>query len=159
MPLPLSAARKRLTGSYEYLAPSNLPPVGAGTVPPRSLSVSPTPRISPSGSYSEDDTVLVTRRRVDTHGHTQQQRSFFNLSPVPSMDIVEFTTPHLTGGTPNSSLTRSSSLRLPRERHISPYPSPATNSPRAAMATMSRTVPLSAIVHTQLVYLSALVYF
>ena len=140
----ISPRRKRWTGSHEYLVPTATDVVGV-----RSHSVSPTPRGSPAESYSEDDTVLVTRRRVDTHRHAQLRGSFFNLSPAPSMEVIEFSTPR--GGCPStsSSLTRSSSLRLPRERHTSPYPSPAANSSQAPMATMSRTVPLSAITHTQ----------
>ena len=147
--LPHSTAtglgKKRWTGSYEYLAPG-----GQREVVPRAQSVSPTPLSGSSvESYSEDDTVLVTRRRVDTHRNTQTRGSFFNLSPAPSMEVVEFSTPYRGPGPSNSSLSRSSSLRLPRERHTSPYPSTLKNSSGAPMTTMSRTVPLSAITHTQ----------
>ena len=139
--VPSANGRKKLSGSYEYLARSGSPRSGSpqGVVHIRSYSVSPTPRGSPVESYSEDDTVLVTRRRVDTHHSHNQQRSFFNLSPTPSREFVEFSTP--LGPSP-SGLGRSHSMRLSRERN----PSPHTQLP---IATMSRTVPLSAITHTQ----------
>ena len=135
VPNPISMAtvnhRRKLTGSCEHL--SSAAPRGSS----RPHSVSPTSRGSPVDSYSEDDTVLVTRRRVNRH----QQRSFFNLSPSTSMELVEFSSPS------PSALGRSSSLRLPRERH--PSPSPSMTLSHLPMATMSRTVPLSAITHTQ----------
>ena len=137
--------KKRWTGSYEYLAPG-----GHMEGVPRAHSVSPTPfSCSSVDSYSEDDTVLVTRRRVDTYRNTQTHGSLFNLSPAPSMEVVEFSTPYGGPSPSSSSLGRSSSLRLPRERHTSPYPPSFTNSSQAPMATMSRTVPLSAITHTK----------
>ena len=126
--------KKKWGGSQEYLTPR--PHQGFA---PRSLSVSPIPRGSPGESYSEDDTVLVTRRRVNIQHHQNQNRSFFNLSPTPSMEVVEFSTPIGSG------LGRSASMRLSRERTTSPYPTMNTS----PMATMSRTVPLSAITHTQ----------
>ena len=136
--------KTRWTGSYEHLATG-----GRREEIPRAQSVSPTPLGGSSvDSYSEDDTVLVTRRRVDTHRNGQHQGSFFNLSTTPAMEVVEFSTPRSIRGPSNSSLGRSSSLRLPRERHTSPYPS-FTNSSQAPMTTISRTVPLSAITHTQ----------
>lgn len=122
-------------GSAEYLAR------GARFIS-RSQNASPTPQESPVESYSEDDTVLVTRRRVENQHH----RSFFNLSPSPSMEVIEFSTP-LTG----PSIGRSASMRLSRERHPSPSPLVANSSHGAQLpiATVSRTVPLSAITHTQ----------
>jgi hypothetical protein len=146
--LPHSATgprKTRWTGSYEYLAPG-----GHREGVSRAHSVSPTPfSCSSVDSYSEDDTVLVTRRRVDTYRNAQTHGSLFNLSPAPSMEVVEFSTPYRVPSPSNSSLGRSSSLRLPRERHTSPYPPSFTNSSQAPMATMSRTVPLSAITHTK----------
>lgn len=139
--------RKRYAGSYEHLSTEAPPPNGGTT---RAQSVSPTP-LRGHPVYSEDDTVLVTLRKVDTQRNSQSRGSFFNLSPAPSMDVVEFTTPLLGPvSQPISNLSRSSSLRLPREhRHTSPYPLPASNNLHVPVATMSRTVPLSAITHTQ----------
>ena len=125
----VAAHNKRFGGSCENLASGG--PLGGYL---RSQSVSPTQRPSSQELYSEDDTVLVTRRRVES----QTRRSFFNLSPSPSMEVVEFSTP-LSG---SSSLGRSASMRLSRERNPSPFP-------QLPLATISRTVPLSAITHTQ----------
>lgn len=129
----LAPVRPQWRGSAEYLAP------GTRYVS-RSQSASPTPRESPADYYSEDDTVLVTRRRVEK----QQQRSFFNLSPSPSMEVIEFSTPLTTG----SSLGRSASMRLSRERNPPLITNSSHNTP-LSIATVSRTVPLSAITHTQ----------
>ena len=128
----IGSFKKRFGRSYENLATD-----GPQGFVPRSLSVSPTHRLSSQELYSEDDTVLVTRRRVES----QAQRSFFNLSPSPSMEVVEFSTP-LSG---TSSLGRSASMRLSRERNPSPFPLAS----QLPLATISRTVPLSAITHTQ----------
>ena len=137
-------------GSQEFFTPGGGGPPRLGGTPRRSHSVSPTP----VESYSEDDTVLVTRRRVNaTPHHHNQHRSFFNLSPAPSsMEVVEFSTP-MGGATPASSssggLGRSASMRLSRERTPSPAYSAIHRAHPSPVATMSRTIPLSAITQTQ----------
>ena len=128
----VGASEKRFGRSCENLATDS--PRG---VVPRSQSASPIHRFPSQELYSEDDTVLVTRRRVESQTH----RSFFNLSPSPSMEVVEFSTP-LSG---TSSLGRSASMRLSRERN----PSPFSLGSQLPLTTISRTVPLSAITHTQ----------
>lgn len=129
---PSMARKQRRSGSCEFLGPT---PQGMS----RSRSVSPVG--SPIDSYSEDDTVLVTRRRVEVE--SQQHRSFF--TPSPTMEIVEFATPL---SAPPSNLGQSASLKFSRERIPSPYPM-VTNTSQLPLAMISRTVPLSAITHTQ----------
>ena len=92
---------------------------------PRS-STPPSPLQSPTEKYLSNDTIIITRRR--TAGSQELRQPF--ASPVPTAEVVEFTTPL-------SSLRRTSSLRVRGEMVGSATP------------PVSRTVPLSAVTHSQ----------
>ena len=93
---------------------------------PRTRRYSPSHlTLFPNERYYDDDAIIVRRRKVS--GNPEARRSWLNLTTLStSTEVVEFSTPP-------STLQRSNSLRLKGVRD----------------STLARTLPLSAVTHSQ----------